>query len=663
MTLRRFLVHYLVLVLLVVIPFTAIPEMSLAQDAADKDPRKPAAIVTEGVPKVPAALAAKLQQYQNMRGGAFLGWAPDGSGILIRTRFANTPQLHRVYVPGGRREQVTFFDEPVSGGFIPKAKDSAMLLSQSTGGNENNQVYFFDPKKYQTTLLTDGKSRFGIGPFVDGTAKFVLSSNERNGRDTDLYLADSRTPNSREMLWQVSGEFWTATDWAPDGKRLLMVRFVSATESYPAWLDTESKMKHDLDLPGEEKAAVGSLSFAADGKSVWITTDAESEFQRLARLSLETGTYEWFSDDLRWDVSDVEVDETSGAVAFIINEDGASRLFLIEKQSSGKMERRELKIPLGILTGLEFSPDGKQLGFTLARPESVPDAYSLEISTGVLTRWTYSEMGGLDPSGFVVPTRVRYPSFDGREIPAYYYRPNSATANSKAPVLISIHGGPESQFQPFFSPSVQFYVKEMGIAVLAPNVRGSSGYGKTYLKLDNVELREDSVKDIGALLDWVGQQPELDANRVAVVGGSYGGYMVLASLIHYGDRIKAGVDVVGIANFLTFLESTAAYRQDLRRVEYGDERDPQVRAFLEKISPTTNVDAIRSSLLVVHGKNDPRVPVGEATQIAAKVKEIQIPVWTVIADNEGHGFSKKDNNDYERAVEVMFLEQFLKKSE
>jgi dipeptidyl aminopeptidase/acylaminoacyl peptidase len=316
-------------------------------------------------------------------------------------------------------------------------------------------------------------------------------------------------------------------------------------------------------------------------------------------------------------------------------------------------------LPLGIVSSIEFSPDGKQLGFTLSRPDAPADTYSLSLADEQLTRWTFSEVGGLNPDSFIAPQRIQFKSFDARTIPAYYFKPRGASPDNKAPVVISIHGGPESQYQPYFSGTSQYYVNDLGFAVIAPNVRGSAGYGKTYLKLDNAELREDSVKDIGALLNWIAQQPELDESRVAVVGGSYGGYMVLASLIHYGDRLKAGIDIVGIASFTTFLSNTAAYRQDLRRAEYGDETDPQMQAVFKRIDPTSNADKIRSALLVAHGVNDPRVPFSEAQQIADKVRSQGRPVWTVYADNEGHGFGKKDNADYLRAVQVMFLKQHL----
>ncbi len=629
-----------------------------AADSTPADPLRPPAIHTEEVPAVPPTLAKRLQQYQSLRAAGFAGWDPTGKGILIRTRFGNSAQLHRVYLPEGRREQITFFDEPVSGGFIPKATDEAMLLSMSTGGSENNQVYLLDRQRFETKLLTDGKSRNNLGAVHPEGAKMIIGSNMRNGRDTDLYIADCRA-GGLEMLMEVEKEFWSAVDWSQDGKQLLLQRYVSANESYAAVFDLETKKRTDLPLPGKEKGALGPLAFSPDGKSVYLGIDTQGEFRQLARLTIETGKYEWLAPEIEWDLTDIEIDYASGNLVFAVNADGASRVFhLPTKLSSSKPQ--ELELPLGIVSGLEFSPDGKSLGMTISRPDAPPDAYSYHLGTKALTRWTVSEVGGLNPATFIKPTAIRFPSFDGRQIPAWYYKPRNASPDKKVPVVINIHGGPEGQSQPFFTGGTQFYLNEMGVAVILPNVRGSSGYGKTYLKLDNAEKREDSVRDIGALLDWIKQQPELDPERVAVSGGSYGGYMVLASLVHFGERIRAGIDNVGIANFNTFLQTTAAYRQDLRRVEYGDERDPMMKAVFEKISPANHADKIQSALLVAHGKNDPRVPFSEAQQIAEKVRGKGKSVWTVYADNEGHGFGKKDNADYLRAVEVLFLKQHLK---
>ena len=629
---------------------------TLVVRAEETDPRRPAAIEAKEVPVVPAELMAKLAQYQSVRGASFRGFAPDGSGILIGTRFGNSSQLHRVYEPGGRREQITFFDEPVSGSFLPKATDGAIVMLMDSGGNENDQVYLLDRQKFATTRLTDGKSRNKLGAVRPDGSQIVVTSNQRNGRDVDLYLADPRQPGSMKLVMQVDQQTWSAYDWSRDGKTLLLNRYVSANESYPALLDVASGQRTELPRPTKDKAAFGPMAFAVDGKSILIASDAGGEFSRLARLDLASQKYTWLTDDIPWDVSDIAVEPITGDIVVVVNEDGASRLYLL---SHGDGSRRALKLPLGIVSGLEFSPDGRRLGFTLARPDSPPDAYSLTVAEGELTRWTFSEVGGLNPASFLAPSRIQFKSFDDRMIPAYYFRPRVASSSKKVPVFISIHGGPESQYQPFFSPIIQYHLNELGMAVICPNVRGSSGYGKTYLALDNAEKREDSVKDIGALLDWIAQQPELDPSRVVVSGGSYGGYMVLASLTHFGERIKAGIDIVGIANFVTFLERTAPYRVDLRRAEYGDERDPRMRATFDRISPLNNADKIRSALMVVHGRNDPRVPFFEAEQIAAKVRASGKPVWTLFANNEGHGFAKRDNSDYQRAVEVLFLKQHL----
>jgi dipeptidyl aminopeptidase/acylaminoacyl peptidase len=626
--------------------------------AADRDPFCPPAIATENVPVVPPELVERLTQYQNIRAAAFRGWSPDGKGMLVATRFGDTAQLHRVYEPGGRREQITFFREPVDGSFIPEASDGAILLTMSQGGNENDQVLFFDRQTGRATLLTDGKSRNLLGALTRDGTRMVLGHNGRNGRDTDLYIGDPRKAGSLKMLMQVTNEFWSATDWSHDGKTLLLNRYVSINESYPALLDVATGEKRLIPIPGGGTASFSSFAFTPDNRHAYVSTDVRGEFHELARVNLSTFEYEWLAEEIKWDVGGITVEPHSGLVAFTTNEDGASALYLLVPQQGRKPQR--VDIPLGVVGSLEFSPDGNHLGFSMARPDAPGDAYSLRIKDGTVTRWTFSEVGGLNPETFVTPTRIRYRSFDDREIPAFVFKPKSASPKNKAAVLINIHGGPESQSRPTFTGTDQFYLNELGIAVIYPNVRGSAGYGKTYLRLDNAEKREDSVRDIGALLDWIAKQPDLDANRVAVIGGSYGGFMVLSSATLFGDRIKATVDIVGIANFTTFLKNTSAYRQDLRRAEYGDERDPKMQAVFEKISPANNADKIRSALMVVHGRNDPRVPFSEAEQIAAKVRGNGREVWTVYADNEGHGFAKKVNRDYQTAAVVMFLRDHLK---
>ena len=615
----------------------------LLQDGID--PRRPPAMKVEGVPAISEDLYERLNQYQNVRSAQVRGWTPDGKSILLSTRFGSTSQLHLVHAPGGRREQITFTNEPI--GDAKVAGDGAVLYEMGRGGDENFQIYRLDRRTGKAAVLTDGRSRNNLGPLDPERRRFAFSSTKRTGKVADLYEHNLDSGETR-LLLEVSEPGWGVADWSPDGTKALMVNYVSVNESTVHVYDLKTGAKVQVPVPGGGKAAHDAMKFAGNDE-IFLSSDAEGEYRQLARVDLKTMKYTWLTKDIPWDVTSIEV---SGSKAlFTVNEDGRSRLYRLEGD-----RRTAVDIPLGIVSAVEFSPDGARAALTLNRPEAPGDVYVLEGAK--LERWTFSEVGGLDPSTFVAPERIEFATFDQRKIPAYYYR---AKQTGKAPVLVSIHGGPEGQFQPFFNPMAQFFVVELGAAVIAPNVRGSTGYGKTFVTLDNAEKREDSVRDIGALLDWIATRPELDSSRVAVMGGSYGGYMVLASLVHFGDRLRAGVDIVGIANFISFLEKTAGYRQDLRRVEYGDERDPKMRETLERISPATHAGRIKSSLLVIHGKMDPRVPVGEALQIAEKVRASNRPVWTVIADNEGHGFARKENSTYMNAVIVHFFQQHLLK--
>jgi dipeptidyl aminopeptidase/acylaminoacyl peptidase len=593
----------------------------------------PPALELRDVPPVPAALAARLEPWHEVAGTAFQDWMPDGA-LLVSRRAGALTQLHLVRSPGADLEPLTRGDEPVARGIA--LPDGDVVFSRSRGGDENYQLYRLDRKRGAETLLTDGRSRNVMGPLSRKGDRLVFASNRANGRDMDLHVMHVPTGQTA-LLLEGKGQSWAATDWSADDAKLALLRFVSVAESHPAVITVAGRELAPQPFPGP--SACASLRFGPGGKLV-LASDRDGEFRRLL-----VGR-EWAGAG-KGDVEDVEVH--GDRVAYVTNEDGASRLRFLGEDAP-------VELPLGLVSGIKFSPDGRRLAFTLSRADAPSDAYTWDLSARRLERWTTSPTPGLDPGGFVVPERISWRSFDGREIPGYLYRP---ARPGKVPVVITIHGGPEAQYRPAFSPAVQSWVSELGCAVIAPNVRGSTGYGKTYASLDNAAKREDAVKDIGALLDWIAKDPALDASRVAVHGGSYGGYLVLASLVHYGDRIKAGIDVVGIANFRTFLERTSGYRVDLRRVEYGDERDPAMAEVFERISPANHADRIRSALLVAHGRNDPRVPFAEAEQIAAKVRANGRPVWTVYAANEGHGFARKENRDYVAGVTALFLQRRL----
>jgi dipeptidyl aminopeptidase/acylaminoacyl peptidase len=407
--------------------------------------------------------------------------------------------------------------------------------------------------------------------------------------------------------------------------------------------------------PTQEPAYFGEARFSADGQMVYFTSDEASEFRQLRVQPLAGGEEKKLSGAQPWNVEEFALSPDGKKLAYVTNEDGLSALHVLGLVTGNALPVPRL--PVGQVDRIEFDPKSQQLGFSIDRATSPADLYSFRIGERTLTRWTESEVGGLNTAGFIEPSLIRFPSFDGRRIPAFVYKPQGLSG--KRPVLINIHGGPESQALPTFTPSFQFYLKELGIAVLVPNVRGSDGYGKSYLKLDNGMLREDSVKDIGALLDWIATQPDLDASRVLVAGGSYGGYMTLASMTHFNDRLRAGIDIVGISHFATFLTNTQDYRRDLRRVEYGDERVPEMRAFMDRIAPLNNAAKITKPMFIIQGLNDPRVPASEAEQMVSKIRANGGEVWYLAAKDEGHGFRKKANRDFQAAATVLFLRRSL----
>ncbi|OUJ70184.1 hypothetical protein BXP70_25270 [Hymenobacter crusticola] len=612
----------------------------------------------ERIPAPSTELRERLSTYQNARSAAFLAWAPQG-GIYISTRFAEAAQVHHVATPGADRRQLTFFPEPVGGASVsPDTKQQGFVFSKDVGGNENRQNYWFSTQTSQYTLLTDGKSQNGSVHWSRRGDRYAYNSTRRNGRDYDLYLAPLGNPKQEKMLVQVQGD-WDILDWSPDDQSMLALEYISANESRLHLVDVATGKAKQLHT-SDQKISYGSTFFSEDGKGLYLTSDEGTEFHTLRYYDLASGKQTPLTASLNWDVSDLDVAPKGDLLAFAVNADGYSELYLLNTKTR-KYEAVK-NVPRGILGGLTFSPDGQKLAYTYSDARTAGDVYSLDVKSGAITRWTQSEIGGINASKLVAPTLIHYPTFDQvngkpRQIPAFVYKPTKI--NGKAPVIINIHGGPEGQSRPGFDPSTQYMVNELGTAVIFPNVRGSEGYGKTYLALDNGMKREESVQDIGKLLDWIATQPDLDPSRVAVYGGSYGGYMVLACMTHFNDRLRAGIDVVGISNFVTFLQNTSPYRQDLRRAEYGDERQPAMRAFLEKTAPLNNVQKITKPMMIVQGRNDPRVPYTEAEQMLAALKKNGNDAWFMMAKDEGHGFRKKSNRDYQSAAMSEFIQQYV----
>ena len=619
-----------------------------AQDAPERVTQ--GNLVMENIPEIPAAVRERLQQFQNIRSAGFSDFAPDG-GIYISTRFGETSQIHHVANPMGMRRQITFYDEPAGGANVRPDGSGLLAFSKDIGGDEYFQGFLFEPNSATASTFTEAGTRNGAFGWSDDGSQIAWYRSTPGEADWDILVADPSDPSTRRVVLEGEGAMIPG-DWSADGEQLVVVRYYSITHSDLFVLDVASGALTEINPDAD--VAYSAVEFAPDGESLYVITDEGSNFRRIVEIELDSGEKRIVSPDHGWDVESMDLSPDGSKLVYTINAGGVEEMRMIEPESGEALPAPDL--PIGLIGGLQFDSAGARLGFTFVSSRSPGDAWIYELGSGDLTRWTMSEVGGLDTERFVEPELISFESFDGLEIPSFYYR---AAGEGPHPVIVDIHGGPEAQERPGFNTSIQYWAIELGAAVLTPNVRGSAGYGKAYVALDNGFNREDSVRDIGALLDWIAEQPELDENRVVVYGGSYGGYMVLASLVHYSDRLAGGVNIVGISNFVTFLENTEGYRRDLRRAEYGDERDPEMRAHLEAISPANQAERITAPLFIIQGANDPRVPASEAEQILAAVREAGGDPWYLLALDEGHGFRKKSNRDFQRETETLFLQEVL----
>ncbi|MCF7960982.1 MAG: prolyl oligopeptidase family serine peptidase, partial [Pirellula sp.] len=518
------------------------------------------------------------------------------------------------------------------------------------------QIFRQDISTGESTLLTDGgRSQNGGWAWNNEKNLICYGSTRRNGADRDLWIMDPTDPKSDRLAVQVSGGGWSVQDWAPDDATLLIMESLSVNKTNLYLADVATGKRTPLTDPTKD-VAYGGAQFSLDGKSVYLTTDELGEFQQLAILSVADKKTTLLSEDIPFDVESFELSHDGTKMVFSVNQRGMSQVFVMD--TATKVKRQVPNLPVGVLSLGPWNAKDTEFAVTISSAQSSSDVFSIDSNSLALTRWTESEMGGIVPSELRNAELVEWKSFDGKAISGFLYQPPKKFTG-KRPVIINIHGGPEGQSRPVFLGRNNYFLNELGCAILFPNVRGSVGYGKSFVKLDNGLLRLDSVKDIGSLLDWIAESPDLDASRVMITGGSYGGYMTLACAVEYNNRIACSLDVVGISHFGTFLKNTESYRRDLRRVEYGDERDPELAAFFERMAPLNNSGKISKPLFVVQGGNDPRVPLSEAEQMVARVKSNEKPVWYLMASDEGHGFRKKNNADFQFYATVLFIEKYL----
>ena len=629
------------------------------------------ALRIEGIPPLPQRLMDELQRYTRVAGHGLVEWHPTRPEMLVAHRppQANTTQLYLLRGPMAALEPLTDSAEPVSSGSWEPREGRYIVFARATGGDEAYQLYRLDPTTRQTTLFTEPGQRHALQGWIKGQSLAIVSSvpldrtaqgGSRTQINTTLSVVDPLNPASRRVVAELPGGGWFGAEASPDGRQLAITQYASATSSSIWLIDLASGQRRRV-LPLDDSAPKAShfvSGWTLDGASLLLASDSASEFRELMRFDLASRQLHRLSAAIPWDLAGGDLSPDGRLLAVTANIDGRDELRLLDPQSGAA--RLLPALPGGSLSRPRFHPSSGALAFVVNSAQGPAQMHTLDLASGRVTPWTQPvKPAGLDLSDLPEQQVVRWQSFDGRVISGVLSLP-PARFTGKRPVVMVMHGGPEGQSKLGWQGRQNYLLQALGVAVLEPNVRGSTGYGKTFLSLDDGRLREDSVKDMGTAIDWIASQPRLDAKRVLVSGGSYGGYMALAASTRLSERIAGAMSTVGISHFVTFLERTESYRRDLRRVEYGDERDPAMRAFLEDISPLNHVAKISKPLFVVQGKNDPRVPWTESEQIVRSLQSRGAAVWYLLADNEGHGFAKRENADYYFAAYVRFVEQTLK---
>ena len=642
-----------------------------AQDAA-RTLAPNANLRADGMPAIAASIAERVAPYADFRGHGFVDWHPKTRAMLVRHREAggNTAQIYLLAAPGGKLEKLTDFPDPVSYASFNPVDGNTIVYARDSGGNEATQILRMDLATRQSTLLSIPDERSSATWTRSGAQLLIAAmpldrtaqGGKREAVVTTLSLVDPIKPETRTRLTDLPGGGWGDFRFSHGDQRIAALQYRTPSDSDVFLIDAKTGAREKI-LPaaGAAKAGYGGVEWSPDNQRLFLTTNQGGEFFELAVYELATKKLTVLSKHIPWDIENFALSKDGTRLLAVVNNNGRDEIRLFDAASGKELARPD--IPAGAIGGGRWHEvDTGQFAFSLNSPQSPGDVYSFDVASGKTQRWTTAFAApGVDPERFVSPELVSIRSFDGLPVSAWLYLPDAAKFPGKRPVVVDFHGGPEGQSTVHFMGRWNYYLNEMGLAILLPNVRGSAGYGKSFMDLDNGFKRKDSVKDGGAFLAWIGTHPRLDASRVVVSGGSYGGYMSLATAVDYSALLRGAIDVVGISHFVTFLNNTESYRRDLRRVEYGDERDPAMRAFMEETAPLNNAGQIKVPLFVVQGRNDPRVPYTEAEQMVAAVRKNGVPVWYLLADNEGHGFARKSNADYYFYSSVQFFEMTLLK--
>ncbi len=640
-----------------------------ALGAAEIMRRVEGALKLEDVPAVLPSDAAILRPYLEARVGTVFGWLPHGDGPLIGTRFADSQQLHAVRTPMGARTQLTFAAEPILTAITNhNTAAPAMIYARDSGGDEQFQLYFHNLLINESALLTEGAATRNEKPaYAPDGFQFAYTRTDASGK-YQIRMGDTRKPGETKTVFTAPDPArgtWYVMDISRNADKLLLQNYASILDSNLIELNLKTGKR--LALGAAKGIAASAARYAPDGQSVFYLSDAGHDYLQLWRYDFASKAHGQISPYLSGDVEEFSLNADASQVALNVNVEGSSEVQVYQLRDLTKPNHLSVASePIarasakpGVITGVQFHPKENRVLMSLSGAQNPGNAFELDSASGKVTAWTEHELGGMSAGSLIVPERIQFIGGTGitrYNIQAFAYRPHRV---GKHPVLVLIHGGPESQARPGFDAWIQYLVRELHVTVITPNLRGSTGYGRVFTAMDDGVKRDDALTDLGALLDWIATQPEFDAKKIALMGGSYGGFITLAGLTRYSDRLACGVDIVGISDLTTFLQNTANYRRDLRRAEYGDERVPAVQKFFQHISPLKNAEKIQVPLMVIQGANDPRVPASEAIQIIAAVRANAQPVWSMTANDEGHGFKKKVNLDRMRLAVAAFLRQHL----
>lgn len=590
-----------------------------------------------------------VSRYLNVRAASSPAISPDGSRVAYLSNQSGTAQLWLISADGGAPRQLTRYDDRVAyAAWSPDGRTLAFVKDAS--GNERFQILLLDVESGAVTDISrKSDAIFKFGGWSPDGRQIAWASNVRNPAFFDVYVHTVATGETRCV--HQADETLGVSCWSPDGRELVLRRDLSNLDNELRLLDLATGATRVL-TPHQGEADYSSVFWPAGGRTLSLVSNQGSEFSRLATFDLDRGTLRFVGPDSKWDVDALRVSQDGRVAAWTVNEDGASRLYTAPLCDLSKA--REVPLGLGVVTEMSLSSDGGRaaLGWTSPNtPSSIALMHGTDHQVKPLVK---PALAGVPESSLVEPVIVRFPSFDGRQIPAIFYRPRGA---GRHPVIISVHGGPEGQERPTWSALYQYFAA-CGYGVLAPNIRGSVGYGKAYSHLDDVGLRGDAIEDVARAAAWLSAQPEVDGKRLAVMGGSYGGYMTLAQVAFNPTLFAAAVDVVGISNFETFLANTGPWRRKQRIAEYGDpEKDLDV---LRRFSPIHKVADIRTPLMVIQGAQDPRVPKSEADQMVASLRKLGRPVTYLVFDNEGHGLARLANRIEAYTAVSRFFDTWLR---